>query len=104
MGWIDRSTYEVCVERQADDVDGEDEHHDIDLDIFQCHPQATVCAQVLRVDVGHAHIFGHAELGDFEFFLGEASGVVRQVGEDECGGDGDSHRGSALDPEKPTPG
>ena len=97
-------TYEVCVERQTDDVDGEDEHHDIDLDIFQCHPQATVCAQVFRVDISNAHIFGHAKLSDFEFFLSEASGVVRQVGQDECGGDGNSHRSCALDPEKPSPG
>jgi hypothetical protein len=29
---------------------------------------------------------------------------VGQVGEDECGGDGDSHCGCALDPEKPAPG
>jgi hypothetical protein len=97
-------TYEVCVERQTNNVNGENEHHDIDLDIFQCHPQATVRAQVFRVDISNAHIFGHAKLSDFEFFLGEASGVVRQVGEDECGGDGNSHRSCALDPEKPSPG
>jgi hypothetical protein len=96
--------HEVCVERQPDNVDGEDEHHDIDLDVFQCHPQTTVCAQVFGVNIGNAHIFGHAQLGDFEFFLGEASSVVRKVGEDESGGNSNSHRSGALDPEKPLPG
>jgi hypothetical protein len=97
-------TYEVCVERQPNNVNGEDDHHNIDLDILQRHPQATVGAQVFRVNIGNAHIFGHAQLGDFEFFLCEASGVVREVGQDESGGNGDSHRGRALDPEQPLPG
>ena len=82
-------TYEVCVERQTNDVDGEDEHHDIDLDIFQCHPQATVCAQVFRVNIGNAHIFealvtrraAHRRLIDelLDFFGGSSQPVVAHL-------------------------
>lgn len=90
-------TYEVSVEGQADDVGGEEDAHDVDFGVFQGHPEAVEGAHVFGVDVGDSHVFRHAQLGHFEFFLGEAPGVVGEVGQDEGGQDGDEHCCCAFD-------
>lgn len=81
-------TYEESVERQPDDVGAKRDHHQPDLEVLHCHDQAAGDPLVLRIGVGLTHVLNHAQLCDLALLLGEATGVVGQVWEDEDGGNG----------------
>lgn len=95
---------EEGVEGKTDDVGGEGQHHDVDLDVLDSHDETVERAHVVRVGVSLTDILSHAQLSDVELLLGEATRVSGQVGKDEGGGDGDTHSDGTLDPEEPAPG
>lgn len=72
-----RSSYEESVKGKTDDVSGERQHHEVDLDILDGHEEPVEDALALGVDVGLAHVLEHAQLRHLELLLGEAARVVR---------------------------
>ena len=101
---IVRETHEESVEGQAHNVGNESEHHDVDLDILESHHQTTECSQLITVGIRLTDILQHAQLSDLALFLGETTGVVRKIRQDEASQNGEEHRHRALNPEQPAPG
>lgn len=97
-------TYEKSVKRQPQNVGGQREHHEPHATVLHGKDQPPGDALVLGVGVGLAHVLDHAQLGNVALLVGEAAGVVGQVGQDDEGGEGDEHGDGALDPEEPAPG
>ncbi|KAI6760449.1 hypothetical protein HG530_009309 [Fusarium avenaceum] len=97
-------TYEESVERKTNDIGSKGEHHDVDLDILDRELETVKDALLGRILICLSDILDHAQLRNLSLLLGEASRVVRQVGQDEGGRNGNSHGDGALDPEQPSPG
>lgn len=97
-------THKEGVETQTGGVGSESQHHQVDLPVFDDHDQAVKDPHIGRVAIGFTDIFGHAQLGDQEFLLGEPAAVGRQVGKNESRQDGDEHGGGTFDIEQPPPG
>lgn len=87
---------EESVEGKTDDVGSEGNHHQVDLDVLDSHGQTSENTVVLGVLVGFTHIFKETNLSDFQFLLGETTGVAGKVREDERTKASKKHGGRAF--------
>lgn len=89
-------THEEGVEGETNDIGGEGEHHEVDLDVLDGHDETVEHALLGRVLVRFSDVLEETELGDLELLLGEAAGVGWEVGKEEGSEDSNEHCGSAL--------
>lgn len=88
---------EEGVEGKADNVGSKRDHHEVNLDILDGHDEAVIGSLFGSVHISLSHVLRHAELGDVELFLGEATRVGGKIGQDKGGRNGDGHGDCSLD-------
>ena len=74
---MDSWTHEESVETQTNHIRRQSQHHDVDLDILDCHKETCESTLLFRVLICFSDILVETQLGDVKFLLGEAFGVAR---------------------------
>jgi hypothetical protein len=94
---------EVGVEGQSGDDGDKTQHEHVESGRPESELKTVSDRLLVPIRVALSGVLVQTELSDIEFFLGEALGIVRHIGQHESGDDGDSHGKGTFDEEQPTP-